>query len=129
MEKVIVYMVPSCTTCLTLERILKQNNVPYEIRNMSKNKLTHEQILRLFQSAGDKGIEHVLAIKSKPYKELKNSIDSLTMNELVGLMRNNEKLIKKPIVFHEDNVIQGMDRNWIEMVVGRARNESQSEAI
>lgn len=95
MEKITVYEKPSCTTCKSVVKILKEQGVDFDEVNYYIEPFTKEKLESLLNKM-DMTAGQLLRKNEKAYKEL--DIDSYNEDQILELMLLNSDLIQRPIV-------------------------------
>ena len=107
---------PKCSTCRKAAKWLKENNIDFDIRdiideNPSKDELkswslNYSLLLpKVFNTSGIK------------YRELnlKSIVNTSTDDELIDILASDGKLVKRPVLVLEDNVLFGFnEEKWSE---------------
>jgi len=102
---------------------VKENDIDYIERAVTEAApLTKEELYLILKNTTD-GVDEILSMKSKIYKELLESgidIDDLTMNQLLVLLQRYPTLIKTPIVVGKDSVLVGYNDENKGMLLNRS---------
>jgi arsenate reductase len=103
MKQFIYY--PKCSTC---QKALKRLDSTYELRDITKQTPTKEE-LKQYIIKYNKGIKPFFNTSGKIYREmnLKDKVNSLTIDEAVELLSQNCMLIKRPILINDDTILVG----------------------
>ncbi|HEX2171796.1 MAG TPA: ArsC/Spx/MgsR family protein [Dehalococcoidia bacterium] len=94
-------------SCRHAREALAQANVPFETRDIFKQPLTAAELRRL---AGDRPIAEIFSWKSPTARQQGLKLDDLSGDDLIRLMTEEPRLIRRPIVQAGDRVIIGLDR-------------------
>ena len=103
-----------CTTCRKAKDFLLQNKLEINERDFFKNRFTKDDIRDLVK---DKPASEMFNFRSPSFKRLGLSKEDLNDNELIDLMLQEPRLIRRPIVRIEDKVYFGADRSALESLV------------
>lgn len=97
MSTVTFYTYPSCTSCRKTKKWLQTNNIHFEEKHLFRQPLTADEIYFLL-SFTTEGLDELLATRSQSYKDLNINIDDLPLSQVVELIIDNPKLLKRPII-------------------------------
>ncbi len=92
-----LYQKPTCTTCRTVFRILKDAGVDFEAVNYYIDPIPKEKLQELLRKMGMKPRE-LLRTKEAIYKELKLADKKVNDEEILDLMVEHPDLIQRPIL-------------------------------
>ncbi|AYC29566.1 Spx/MgsR family RNA polymerase-binding regulatory protein [Paenisporosarcina cavernae] len=106
MEKVLFYTYPSCTSCRKAKKWLQQNGVDFQERHLFRETPTQEELYYLLSLTTD-GVDELLATRSQSFKDLNLDIDELSLSQVVNLMVENPKLLRRPILVSEQRLVVG----------------------
>ena len=111
MEKIIFYSYPKCSTCSKASKWLDQNNINYQLIDITKEPPSKKFLeLALFQFSLD--IKKVFNTRGKSFKLIDFDIFKLTKKEIVKLLSNDGKLIKRPfLIINESKLILGFNES------------------
>ena len=109
MKKVIFYSYPRCSTCRKASKWLDQNNINYQFTDITKEPPSKKFLkLALIQFSLD--IKKIFNTRGKSFKSLNFDILDLTKNEIIKLLSNDGKLIKRPfLIINESKLILGFN--------------------
>ncbi|HJV45664.1 MAG TPA: Spx/MgsR family RNA polymerase-binding regulatory protein [Bacillota bacterium] len=107
------YTYPSCTSCRKAKSFLKANKIPYEERHLFREPPTKEELLAIIKKTHN-GIDDILSTRSRTFKELTIDIENLTVSEILQMLSEEPRLLRRPILIDEDRLIIGYDRNAME---------------
>ena len=102
MIKIIFYSYPKCSTCRKASKWLAQNNVKYISKDIveeppSKNLL--EKALLLLPER-----KKIFNTRSKSFKFLDYDINDLSNKQIIDLLSNDGKLVKRPFLVIENSI-------------------------
>jgi Spx/MgsR family transcriptional regulator len=100
------YLYNSCTSCRKTEQVLKESGVEYERREYFKDRFSKEELRALLESAG-LTVQDVISTRSTPYKQHDLANRSLDDDEILDLMVEDPRLLRRPIVTGTDGVVVG----------------------
>ena len=110
----------NCSSSKKMKQWLIDNNLKFEEITMLENSLFKNDILRIL-SLTESGVEEIISKRSSAYKELSKTFDfdSLTLNELVDLIVQNQKLLRRPLVIDEHRLQVGYNEDDIRKFLPR----------
>jgi arsenate reductase/regulatory protein spx len=100
------YLYNSCTSCRKTDDILKSSGVEYERREYFKVKFSKDELRGLLESAGLK-VSDVISTRSTPYKAHGLADKDLSDDEILDLMIEDPRLLRRPIVISGDTFVIG----------------------
>ncbi len=114
MKKIIFYSYLKCSTCKKASNWLDHNNFEYHLIDIVKETPRVEYLnLALEQFSDDK--KKIFNTRGKSYKSINLNIYSASKEDIIQLLVNDGKLIKRPfLVYEEKKIILGF--NEIEYV-------------
>jgi arsenate reductase (glutaredoxin) len=96
-EKITIYQKPTCSTCRSVNKALREMNVDFESVNYYIDPLSKEQVKTLLKKMRMAARE-LLRRKEAIYKELNLGIKNISDDEILDLMVKHPDLIQRPIV-------------------------------
>jgi Spx/MgsR family transcriptional regulator len=129
MMKPLLYLYRACTSCRNAAAYLDANGVSYDVREYFKEPFTREELESLLARASLRAPE-LLATRSTPYRKERLGEQQLGEGALLNRMLTEPRLIRRPILVTDDEVIVGFDRRRYEAVAQelaaeQARNDPQ----
>ncbi|MCO4850153.1 transcriptional regulator MgsR [Bacillus vallismortis] len=106
MEQIIFYSYPSCTSCRKTKHWLKAHQVEFNERHLFRETPTIEE-LKYILSLTTEGIDEILATRSQTFKNLNLNIDEMTVNEVLELLIEKPKLLRRPILVDNKKLVIG----------------------
>jgi len=106
MMSITFFTYPSCTSCRKTKKWLQTNHIRFEERHLFRQSPTSEEIYLLLTLTTD-GLDELLATRSQSYKDLNINVDDLPLSEVVELIVNNPKLLRRPIITDGKQLIVG----------------------
>ncbi len=96
---------PKCGTCRNAKKWLDENNVTYEIRDISLNNPTEKE-LREWQKKGQLEVRKMFNTSGRLYREmnLKEKLKTMSEDEMFALLASDGMLVKRPVLVTEDTV-------------------------
>jgi Spx/MgsR family transcriptional regulator len=118
---VTAYLYNSCTSCRKTDQILRESGVDYERREFFKDRFTKEELKSLLDKNG-LTVADVISTRSTPYKEHNLANTSLTDEEILNLMIEDPRLLRRPLVIFDGQVLVGHNESKLRhMIEGLAR--------
>ncbi len=101
-----IYEYPSCSTCRKAKELLTSHNIEATYFNVKESTPTVETFKKLIETF-DLPLKKLFNTSGLVYKELdlKNKLDTLSLDEALELLHNNGMLIKRPLAFDFENDI------------------------
>ena len=98
----------NCSSSKKMKQWLITNKLEFEEISILENTLLKKDILRIL-SLTENGVEEIISKRSSAYKKLSKTIDfdALTLNSLVELIVQNQKLLRRPLVVDEHRLQEG----------------------
>lgn len=110
------YLYNSCTSCRKTDEILKESDVDYERREFFKDRFTKEELRTLLEQ-NNLTVQDVISTRSTPYKQHDLANRDLTDDEILDLMIEDPRLLRRPIVISGDTVIIGHNEKQLRELV------------
>jgi len=117
-NELVFFTYPSCTSCRKTKSWLKEEHVDVEERHLFRNAPTVDELMELLKLSTD-GIESLLATRSQAFKDLGIDIDDMKLSELLRLMSDNPKLLRRPIITDGKQLVIGYDKPGLETLAKR----------
>ncbi|MEI2664259.1 transcriptional regulator SpxA [Rossellomorea sp. LJF3] len=122
-----LFLTPSCTSCRKARAWLEEHSIEFVERNMLTEPLTPDEIKSILRLT-ENGTEDIISKQSKAYQELKVDIDSLPLQDLYKLIRENPLILKRPIMLDEKRLQIGYNDEEIRSFLPRkVRNFEYNE--
>lgn len=103
---VTAYLYNSCTSCRKTDELLRESGIDYERREYFKDKFTRDELRELLDSHG-LTIAEVISTRSTPYKQHDLANRRLSDDEILDLMVEDPRLLRRPIIISGDRVVIG----------------------
>jgi arsenate reductase (glutaredoxin) len=95
--------------------VLGEHGVDYEAREYFKEAFTRQELESILSRAGRKPSEMV-STRSTPYRKERLADQGLSEDELLERMLSEPRLIRRPILVTDDEVVVGFDRARYESI-------------
>ncbi|MDO4903353.1 MAG: transcriptional regulator SpxA [Limosilactobacillus sp.] len=115
---VTLYMSPSCTSCRKARAWLRENNIPFEERNIFSNPLSVDEIKNILRLTED-GTEDIISKRSKVFQNLKIELNAMPMKALYELISKNPGLLRRPIIMDDKRLQVGYNEDEIRRFLPR----------
>jgi Spx/MgsR family transcriptional regulator len=110
------YLYNSCTSCRKTDEVLRKSGVDYERREFFKDRFTKEELKSLLENNG-LTITDVISTRSTPFKEHDLGNRSLSEDEILDLMIEDPRLLRRPLVISEGQVLVGHNENKLRQMI------------
>lgn len=117
-SELMFYTFPSCTSCRKTKAFLQEQELQVSERHIFRDAPTVDELLQLL-AISEEGVDSLLATRSQAFKQLDVDVEDLKLSELLKLMSENPKLLKRPILTDGKEVIVGYDKVSIETYARR----------
>jgi len=114
MNRVVFFTYPSCTSCRKTKAWLLEKGVPYEERHLFKNPPSVNELLEMIKKT--EGLDDILSTRSQIFKSLDVDIDNLKVSEMLELLSNEPRLLKRPIITDGENLVVGYNKPALEQI-------------
>ncbi len=115
MSRFVFYTYPSCTSCRKTKAWLKQNHVDYEERHLFKETPDIDELLNIIKLTRE-GIKEILATRSETFKNLNVNIDELKVSEVLQLLHDEPRLLRRPILTDGEKLVIGFNKSGLQKI-------------
>ncbi|MEH6949486.1 transcriptional regulator SpxA [Peribacillus asahii] len=115
---VTLYTSTSCTSCRKAKAWLEEHEIAYIERNIFSEPLTIDEIKEIFRMTED-GTDEIISTRSKAFEKLNINIESLSLQELYKIIKENQGLLKRPIILDEKRLQVGYNEDEISRFLPR----------
>lgn len=115
---VTLYTSPSCTSCRKARAWFKENNIPFQERNIFSEPLTMDEIKSILRMT-ENGTEEIISKRSKVFQKLNVNLDELPLQKLFDLIQKNPGLLRRPIILDEKRLQVGYNEDEIRRFLPR----------
>ena len=112
------YLYNSCTSCRKAKDVLESENANFEVREYFKQKVTREELDNLLSTTG-LAVADILSTRSNPYKQGNLAEKDLSDGEILEMMTEEPRLIKRPILVSGANAVVGFNEDKIRGLVAQ----------
>jgi regulatory protein spx len=115
---VTLYTSPSCTSCRKAKAWLEEHNIPYVERNIFAEPLTIEEIKEILRMT-ENGTDEIISTRSKIFQQLNINLESMPLQDLYEVIRQNPGLLRRPIIIDEKRLQVGYNEDEIRRFLPR----------
>lgn len=90
---------------------MEEKGVDYEFINVKKEPLTLDEVRDLEFKVG---VDVLMNNRGTTYRKLGLKDKDLSTDELISIMHENQSIIKRPVIVHENSVLVGYDEEAFE---------------
>jgi Spx/MgsR family transcriptional regulator len=106
MNELIFYSYPSCTSCRKTKHWLKAHNIDFSEKHLFRETPSYTELQKILQLTTD-GMDEILATRSQTYKDLNLNIDDLPLSDVIKLIIEEPKLLRRPIITDGKKLVIG----------------------
>ncbi|HZH59542.1 MAG TPA: transcriptional regulator SpxA [Metabacillus sp.] len=115
---VTLYTSPSCTSCRKAKAWLEEHDIAYVERNIFSEPLTIQEIKEILRMTED-GTDEIISTRSKIFQKLNINLETLPLQDLYTLIRENPGLLRRPIIIDEKRLQVGYNEDEIRRFLPR----------
>ncbi|MFK4935034.1 Spx/MgsR family RNA polymerase-binding regulatory protein [Lactococcus garvieae] len=112
------YYSSSCNSCNKAKSWLDYHHLKYIKHNLVTEKITKEEILDLFAKT-ENGTSDVLSKTSLKIPGTRRDLEELSLNELAGVLSDNPKLIRRPLITEGGLLQVGFNEEQLRIFIPR----------
>ncbi|MGG4490055.1 Spx/MgsR family RNA polymerase-binding regulatory protein [Metabacillus idriensis] len=106
MNELLFYSYPSCTSCRKTKHWLKAHKVEFSEKHLFRETPSYTELQKILQLTTD-GMDEILATRSQTYKDLNLNIDDLPLSDVIRLIIDEPKLLRRPIITDGKKLVVG----------------------
>ena len=109
---------PKCSTCQKAKAWLEERGISYDLRDIKQNNPTVEELTAWYRKSG-LPLKKFFNTSGLVYKEmkLKDKLPAMSEAEQIALLASDGKLIKRPLLISENQVLVGFKADeWNNLV-------------
>jgi Spx/MgsR family transcriptional regulator len=106
MNELIFYSYPSCTSCRKTKHWLKAHNIKFSEKHLFRETPSYTELQKILELTTD-GMDEILATRSQTYKDLNLKIDDLPLSDVMKLIIEEPKLLRRPIITDGKKLVVG----------------------
>lgn len=115
---VTLYTSPSCTSCRKAKSWLEEHEIPYKERNIFSEPLSIDEIKEILRMTED-GTDEIISTRSKTFQKLDVNLDTMPLQDLFELIKENPGLLRRPIIIDEKRLQVGYNEDEIRRFLPR----------
>lgn len=115
MEELTFYSYPSCTSCRKTKKWLVSNSVKFKERHMFKDTPSKKELMQIL-SLTTEGLDELLATRGETYKKLDMDMEDLPLSEVIKLVIEEPKLLRRPILTDGKKLIVGFNPDALKKI-------------
>lgn len=113
-----IYTSPSCSSCRKVKEFLKDRNIEFVEKNIISSVLNEKELKEIL-SKSENGTDDIISKRSKIIKEQNIDVDSMTIPQLIGFIRDNPTVLKRPIIVNDRLIQVGYNEEEIRVFIPR----------
>jgi arsenate reductase len=110
-----LYSYNKCGTCRKAIRFLEDNNIKFELIDITQIPPTRSTLKAAIKAKGMKKLFNTSGVQYRELK-IKDKLKTLTESQALDLLAGNGRLIKRPIAVDKNKITVGFDVEEYEMV-------------
>jgi len=114
----------ACSSTRKAKQWFVKQDIYFMERNILKDPLTVSELQGILRMTVD-GTDEIISTRSKIYKDLDLDIESLPLQELLGLIHQHPRLLRSPIMVDEKRLQVGYHEDDIRQFLPRKTRERQ----
>ncbi|MGI8485475.1 MAG: arsenate reductase family protein [Thermomicrobiales bacterium] len=112
------YIYTSCTSCRKTIAQLTESGAQFQSRDYFRKRFTREELKAVLAQAELKPSD-ILSTRSRPYTAMDLASKSLSEDDILDLMLNEPRLLKRPLVIGNGKVVVGHNESKLaELIAG-----------
>lgn len=115
---VTLYTTPSCASCRKAKAWLKENQIEFVEREILSKPLTVEEVKEILRMTND-GTDEIISFRSEAFKNLNIDLESLQLQQLYKIIRENPSMLRSPIIKDEKRMNVGFNQEEIRSFLPR----------
>lgn len=122
-----VYTSPSCSSCRKVKEFLNDQNIEFVEKNIISGVLNEKELKEILLKS-ENGTDDIISKRSKIIKERNIDVDSMTIPQLIGFIRENPTVLKRPIIVNDRLIQVGYNEEEIRVFIPRELRNLISES-
>ncbi|MCM3122389.1 Spx/MgsR family RNA polymerase-binding regulatory protein [Mesobacillus sp. AQ2] len=115
MEELTFFSYPSCTSCRKTKKWLISNSVKFNERHLFKDTPNQKELMEILTLTTE-GVDELLATRGETFKNLKLNVDELSLSEVINLVIEEPKLLRRPILTDGKKLIVGFNPDALKKI-------------
>ncbi|QIZ09204.1 transcriptional regulator Spx [Priestia megaterium] len=121
---VTLYLTPSCAYCRKAKAWLEDHQIAYKERNILSEPLSIDEIKKILHLT-EYGTDQIISKHSKAFQKLNGNIESLSLQELYKIIKDNPELLRTPLIIDEKKLLVGYNEEEIRKFLPRKNRTFQ----
>ncbi|MCO5218442.1 MAG: arsenate reductase family protein [Thermomicrobiales bacterium] len=117
-ELITAYLYRSCSSCRNAENLLKSEGADFKVREFFKQRFTVAELEDLLKATG-LAVSDILSVRSTPYKEMGLATRNLSDEEILQLMTEEPRLLRRPLLVSGSDAVIGYNQSAIRELIAR----------
>lgn len=118
-----LYVAPSSASSRKARKWLVDHGIEFKERNISRIPLNADEIKRILRLT-ENGSEDIISTRSNAFQKLHVDLDNLTVSQLIDLMVKHPDLIRRPLIFNDEQLQVGFSEEDIRSFLPRNVREA-----
>jgi len=125
-----LYINTASGSCVKAKAWLSAHGLEFEGLDLRRTKISEEEFYHLL-SLTEKGVEEVLSPRSVAYTRLRQQVDieSLSLKELLKYIRQDQTILRNPLIFDEKRLQVGYNEEEIRRFLPRDLRKVKREEM
>lgn len=126
MKKLRIYEYAKCSTCRNALNFLDRNKVTYQKAAILDTPPTRAELTQMLAAQGG-NLRKLFNTSGEVYREMKlgGKLDSMSVEQALGLLASNGRLVKRPFVLVGDTGMVGFNETeWKNLLAGSKGSRS-----
>ncbi|EHO49483.1 Spx/MgsR family RNA polymerase-binding regulatory protein [Lentilactobacillus kisonensis] len=119
---------PSSSSSRQARQWLIDHGIEFKERNIARRPLNADEIKKLLRLT-ENGTQDLISTRCQTYHQLKVNLDDLTVSQLVDLMVENPDLIRRPLLFNDEQLQVGFSEDDIRSFLPREVRREHLKAL
>ena len=109
---IVMYTSEGCSSCRKAKQYMKDNDLSFIEKNISRDTLNEEEIRYLLKRT-ENGSDDLISQRSKIIRENNIDIENMSTSDLVSFISHNPTVLKRPIIIDSHDLQTGYDEEQI----------------
>lgn len=123
-----LYVAPSSASSRKARKWLVDHGIEFKERNISRIPLNADEIKRILRLT-ENGSENIISTRSNAFQKLHVDLDNLTVSQLIDLMVKHPDLIRRPLIFNDEQLQVGFSEEDIRSFLPRSVREASLKQL
>ncbi|EHL95177.1 Spx/MgsR family RNA polymerase-binding regulatory protein [Lentilactobacillus parafarraginis] len=123
-----LYVAPSSASSRKARKWLMDHGIDFKERNITRIPLNADEIKRILRLT-ENGSEDIISTRSNAFRKLHVNLDSLTVSQLIELMVQHPDLIRRPLIFNDEQLQVGFSEEDIRSFLPRSVREASLQQL